>query len=376
MAGSSPRWPSKKGPGLDFAPYRKGVAGASAVTVDKTSDGAKPKPPASAKPASDTPAGQGQSAKPEPKTENKGLQAQAKDGAVGQRPKSADQGAGPQPQVADKPESGEPKKPGAGPQPQASKHPAQPKQQPQGPQKPQSPQNPQGKGGPQQGKPGESGKGTKMSKARAERVAKAAQEWDATPVAASAKEAPAEATAKIVTSPTTKITVAPVSPANPTASPGSLTPADTAASSSTGPNVTALATGGDAKPDPTKRSRRTRKARLRLARIDPWSVMKTTFLFAIAFGVMLWVVVAVIWSVLAGTGALDSLSEILTRVFSDSDTPIDVTQIISPERVLGFAALIAVIDVVIITAVTTLVAFLYNLAATIMGGLEITLAED
>ena len=30
----------------------------------------------------------------------------------------------------------------------------------------------------------------------------------------------------------------------------------------------------------------------------------------------------------------------------------------------------------IITAVATLFAFLYNLAATVMGGLEVTLAED
>jgi len=44
--------------------------------------------------------------------------------------------------------------------------------------------------------------------------------------------------------------------------------------------------------------------------------------------------------------------------------------------VLGFAVLIAAIDVVIITAVATLFAFLYNLSAVVMGGLEVTLAED
>ena len=42
----------------------------------------------------------------------------------------------------------------------------------------------------------------------------------------------------------------------------------------------------------------------------------------------------------------------------------------------GFSVVVAAIDVVIITAVATLFAFLYNLSAVVMGGLEVTLAED
>ena len=33
-------------------------------------------------------------------------------------------------------------------------------------------------------------------------------------------------------------------------------------------------------------STRTRRARLRISRVDPWSVMKTSFLFSIALGIM------------------------------------------------------------------------------------------
>lgn len=126
--------------------------------------------------------------------------------------------------------------------------------------------------------------------------------------------------------------------------------------------------------------RRTRKARLRLSRIDPWSVMKTTLLFAIAFGIMLVVVVFVLWSVLAGSGALDSAQTLLNTILgSEADGGENVIKIgnyLTVERVMGFAVLLAVIDAVIITAVATLFAFLYNLAATVMGGLEVTLAED
>ena len=123
--------------------------------------------------------------------------------------------------------------------------------------------------------------------------------------------------------------------------------------------------------------RRTRKARLRLARIDPWSVMKTTFLFSIAFGVMLIIIVSVLWSVISASGALEALNEFMTTLIGDqSGGEFRVESFVNGSRVLGFAAVLAAIDIVIITAVSTLFAFLYNLAATIMGGLEVTLAED
>lgn len=125
-----------------------------------------------------------------------------------------------------------------------------------------------------------------------------------------------------------------------------------------------------------RRPRRTRKARLRLARLDPWSVMKTTFLFSIAFGIMFVVATFVLWSVLAGAGTLDYVNTLLNQLFGDQDTELDVTQILTLRRILGFSSIVAAINVVLITALATLFAFLYNLAATVMGGLEVTLAED
>ena len=123
-------------------------------------------------------------------------------------------------------------------------------------------------------------------------------------------------------------------------------------------------------------ARRTRKARLRISRVDPWSVMKTTFLFSIAFGIMLVVIVAVLWAIVAGSGALQSINATMTQLIGDSGTAFNVEDYINAGRVIGFAAVLAALDVVIITAVSTLFAFLYNLAAAVIGGLEVTLAED
>ncbi|WP_231979441.1 DUF3566 domain-containing protein [Tessaracoccus coleopterorum] len=107
--------------------------------------------------------------------------------------------------------------------------------------------------------------------------------------------------------------------------------------------------------------------------------MKTTLLFSIAFGIMMLVVAFVLWSVLAGSGALESANTLINTVLGDSENSeasFKLEDFLTVNRVMGFAIVLAVVDAVIITAVATLFAFLYNLAATVMGGLEVTLAED
>jgi hypothetical protein len=132
------------------------------------------------------------------------------------------------------------------------------------------------------------------------------------------------------------------------------------------------------RPASTGSSRRTRKARLRLARIDPWSAMKTTFLFSIAAGIMFWVATYVLWSVLQASGLFDAVNKVLVDILSSpqDQTPIRIEDYLNTNKVLGITAMVAVINVLIITALGTVFAFLYNLAANVIGGLELTFAED
>jgi hypothetical protein len=120
----------------------------------------------------------------------------------------------------------------------------------------------------------------------------------------------------------------------------------------------------------------TRTARLRLTRLDPWSVMKTAFLLSIALGVVTVVSVAIVWGVLGAAGVWDSINTSIQQVVGDSGTSFDVEDYLGTGRVLGFTMLVAVADVILITAIATLGAFLYNLSAALLGGLEVTLAED
>ena len=121
-----------------------------------------------------------------------------------------------------------------------------------------------------------------------------------------------------------------------------------------------------------------RRARLRLTRIDPWSVMKTSFLLSVAFGVVTFVAVFMVWSVLGAAGVWDSInSTVASVVEGDANTSdFDVTNYVGMGRVLGFTLLVSIIDVILLTAIATLTAFLYNMAAALLGGIEVTLAED
>ncbi|QZY29166.1 DUF3566 domain-containing protein [Nocardioides coralli] len=119
-----------------------------------------------------------------------------------------------------------------------------------------------------------------------------------------------------------------------------------------------------------------RRARLRLTRVDPWSVMKTAFLLSVALGIVTVVSVFIVWSVLGAAGVWESINATAQDILGEEAGGFDVTAYVGMSRVMGFTMLVAVVDVVLLTAVATLGAFLYNMAAALLGGVEVTLAED
>ncbi|WP_127354742.1 DUF3566 domain-containing protein [Actinacidiphila soli] len=137
-------------------------------------------------------------------------------------------------------------------------------------------------------------------------------------------------------------------------------------------------TAGVRRPRPAARTvPRTRKARLRVAKADPWSVMKVSFLLSIALGVCSVVAVVVLWMVLDTLGVFSTVGGTISQA-TDSGTGggFDLQSFLSLSNVLTFTSIIAVIDVVLATALATLGSFIYNLSAGMVGGIELTLAED
>ncbi|MER5440373.1 DUF3566 domain-containing protein [Streptomyces sp. NPDC002790] len=137
-------------------------------------------------------------------------------------------------------------------------------------------------------------------------------------------------------------------------------------------------------PDSVRRPRtgarttpRTRKARLRVAKADPWSVMKVSFLLSIALGICTIIAAAVLWMVMDAMGVFSTVGGTISEATgSNESNGFDLQSFLSLPRVLMFTTVIAVIDVVLATALATLGAFIYNLSAGFVGGIELTLAED
>ncbi|WUV81284.1 DUF3566 domain-containing protein [Streptomyces sp. NBC_01476] len=148
-----------------------------------------------------------------------------------------------------------------------------------------------------------------------------------------------------------------------------------------GPGVPGPPAGaGVRRPRPAARTvPRTRKARLRVSKADPWSVMKVSFLLSIALGVCTIVAVAVLWMVLDTIGVFTTVGSTISEATTSEQGGkggFDLVSFLSLSRVMTFTTIIAVIDVVLATALATLGAFIYNLSAGFVGGVELTLAED
>ncbi|PWE08355.1 hypothetical protein DD630_16770 [Streptomyces sp. BSE7F] len=122
---------------------------------------------------------------------------------------------------------------------------------------------------------------------------------------------------------------------------------------------------------------RVRKARLRVAKADPWSVMKVSFLLSIALGICTIVAAAVLWMVMDAMGVFSTVGGTISEATgSEGSNGFDLQSFLSLPNVLMFTTVIAVIDVILATALATLGAFIYNLSAGFVGGVELTLAED
>jgi hypothetical protein len=130
---------------------------------------------------------------------------------------------------------------------------------------------------------------------------------------------------------------------------------------------------GLVKPAPKAKAR---KARLLVSKVDPWSVLKMSFLLSVALGIVTVVASFVIWTVLDLTGIFDGVNELLREIAGSESGGFDLRQFASLPQVLSFATILAVVNVVLLTALAMLAAVLYNISSTLVGGIGVTLTDD
>ena len=125
------------------------------------------------------------------------------------------------------------------------------------------------------------------------------------------------------------------------------------------------------------RSTAPRRVKLSVSRVDPWSVMKLSFLLSVAVGIAGVVMVAALWMVLSGMGVFADINRTVEEVLNSSNgSTFDLMDYIGLGRVVSLSIVIGVIDVILMTAIATLGAFLYNVCSSLVGGLQLTLTDD
>ncbi|REE97284.1 DUF3566 domain-containing protein [Thermomonospora umbrina] len=119
-----------------------------------------------------------------------------------------------------------------------------------------------------------------------------------------------------------------------------------------------------------------RRAQLQLSRLEPWSVMKFSFVMSLVAFVVLLVAVVVLYVILSGLGVFDSITQTVTDLTGDpGDSNVDAASWFSFGRVFGYTILVGALNVLLITALATVGSVIYNLAADLVGGVEVTLKE-
>jgi len=149
---------------------------------------------------------------------------------------------------------------------------------------------------------------------------------------------------------------------------------------SVGP-ATATASAAGASPSAGARrrgssKRSARQAHLTIARVEPWSVMKFSFVVSLVAFVILFVAVSVIYGTLSALGVFTSLQHVVQSVTSSQDSAgVNAAKWFTASRILSYTALLGALNIVLITAMSTIGAVVYNLTSRLIGGVEVTLRE-
>ena len=125
-------------------------------------------------------------------------------------------------------------------------------------------------------------------------------------------------------------------------------------------------------PPPGRRPRRVRqvrRVRSTLRHIDPLSVLKVSLMFYGVFLVLWLIFVAIVYSIVDGAGVFDSINELREQIAVKGDWTLSLGLVEKWAFFIGLAMSI------FMSLVNLFLAFLYNVVADTIGGIDMTLVE-
>jgi hypothetical protein len=116
------------------------------------------------------------------------------------------------------------------------------------------------------------------------------------------------------------------------------------------------------------------RASMQIRRVDPWTVLKVSLVLSSALFFVWMIAVAFLYLVLGGMGVWSKLNSNVGDLLTSSGGSAG-GELVSSGTIFGGAALIGLVNIVVMTAMATIGAFIYNLSTDLVGGVEVTLAD-
>jgi hypothetical protein len=129
----------------------------------------------------------------------------------------------------------------------------------------------------------------------------------------------------------------------------------------------------DSRVQVSRRGRGPVRASMQIRRIDPWSTLKVSLLLSVALFFVWMIAVAFLYLVLGGMGVWAKLNSNVGDLLNNTSG--SAGELVSSGTIFGGAVLIGLVNIVLLTAMATIAAFVYNLTTDLIGGVEVTLAD-
>jgi hypothetical protein len=115
------------------------------------------------------------------------------------------------------------------------------------------------------------------------------------------------------------------------------------------------------------------RASMQIRHIDPWSTLKVSLVLSVALFFVWMIAVAFLYLVLGGMGVWSKLNSNVGDLLNNTGG--GSADLVSSGTIFGGAVLIGLVNIVLLSAMATIGAFVYNLTTDLIGGVEVTLAD-
>ena len=123
-----------------------------------------------------------------------------------------------------------------------------------------------------------------------------------------------------------------------------------------------------------KRAVGIRRVKMTISRVDPWSALKISFLLSVAVGIMIVVAAVVLWLLFDAMHVWSGINDLLVTL--NNEQLLKLGQFLHFGRVIPFSVVVAVVEIVIMTALGTVLALIFNVIAMLVGGVHITVTDE